>query len=154
MANPFIVASRHDLPLRSSPIEPSWIKGGNPEARSAEIARSQDGTATTLVWECTPGQFDWFYDFDESIHIVSGAIVVSADGMEPTRFGPGDVIFFAKGAHAHWTVEEGPQGRRSATRCSPASSGSRSGSCPRSGGRCCPSRQPAAGALLAAPASA
>lgn len=106
MANPFIVASRHDLALRPSPIEPSWIKEGNPEAKSAEIARSKDGTASTLVWECTPGRFDWFYDLDELIHLVSGSIVVSADGMEPTRFGAGDVLFFAKGAHAHWVVEE------------------------------------------------
>lgn len=152
MANPLIVASRHDLPLRPSPIEPSWIKEGAPDARSAEIARSRDGTASTLVWECTPGRFDWFYDLDESIHIVSGSIVVSADGMEPTRFGPGDVLFFAKGAHAHWIVEERVRKVAFCHQVQPRAVGLALRIVSKLKRTLFPSRQPATGGLLAASA--
>jgi uncharacterized protein len=31
--------------------------------------------------------------------------VVENDAMGPTRYGPGDVIFFKDGAHAKWHVE-------------------------------------------------
>ena len=37
--------------------------------------------------------------------ILEGAIVIESDGMPPTRYGPGDVIFFRQGAHAKWQVE-------------------------------------------------
>jgi hypothetical protein len=31
--------------------------------------------------------------------------VLENDSMSPTRYGPGDVIFFRHGAHARWHVE-------------------------------------------------
>jgi hypothetical protein len=42
--------------LKPSPIEPSWIIEGNPEARSRPLSTSADGAATTLIWSCTEGK--------------------------------------------------------------------------------------------------
>jgi len=105
MAASLILPSTTDIELRSAPIEPSWIIEGNPIARNALLSRSEDGTASTIVWECSEGKFNWYYDIDETIHILEGSIVLESDTMKPTRFGPGDVVFFKKGAHAKWHVQ-------------------------------------------------
>ena len=91
--------------LTPRPIEPSWIIEGNPVAHGCNLSTSADGSASTIVWECSEGKFNWFYDFDETILILEGSIVLENDTMPPTRYGPGDVIFFKNGAHARWHVE-------------------------------------------------
>jgi len=91
--------------LSPRPIEPSWIIEGNPVAHASVLSKSADGMASTLVWQCSEGKFNWYYDFDETILILEGAIVLENDSMNPTRYGPGDVIFFKDGAHARWHVE-------------------------------------------------
>ena len=91
--------------LTPRPIEPSWIIEGNPVAQFCMLSKSADGLATTIVWECSEGRFNWYYDFDETILILEGSIVLENDTMRPTRYGPGDVIFFRNGAHARWHVE-------------------------------------------------
>jgi hypothetical protein len=58
-----------------------------------------------MVWQCSEGRFNWYYDFDETILILEGSIVLENDTMGPTRYGPGDVIFFKDGAHSKWHVE-------------------------------------------------
>jgi uncharacterized protein len=91
--------------LTPSPIEPSWIIEGNPVAQACVLSKSADGLAFTMVWECSEGKFNWYYDFDETILILEGAIVLESDTMRPTRYGPGDVVFFRNGAHARWQVD-------------------------------------------------
>jgi uncharacterized protein len=91
--------------LMPRPIEPSWIIEGNPVAQCSVLSKSADGLASTMVWQCSEGKFNWYYDFDETILILEGAIVVESDTMAPTRYGPGDLIFFRDGAHAKWHVE-------------------------------------------------
>ena len=91
--------------LEPRPIEPSWIIEGSPVAQSCVLSKSADGLATTIVWECSEGRFNWYYDFDETILILEGSIVLENDTMRPTRYGKGDVIFFRNGAHARWYVE-------------------------------------------------
>jgi uncharacterized protein len=91
--------------LTPSPIEPSWIIEGNPVAQSSLLSTSADRQAWTVVWQCSEGKFNWYYDLDETILILEGAIVLENDAMRPTRYGPGEVIFFKKGAHAKWHVE-------------------------------------------------
>jgi hypothetical protein len=87
------------------PIEPSWVMEGDPVAQGALLSKSADGLAWTVVWECSEGTFRWYYDFDETLMILEGSIVIESDGMPPTRYGPGDVIFFRQGANAKWHVE-------------------------------------------------
>lgn len=91
--------------LQPSPIEPSWIIEGNPEARSSQLSSSACGTAKTVIWSCTEGKFNWYYDVDETIMILEGSIVLESDGMSQRRYGVGDVIFFRRGARAKWHVE-------------------------------------------------
>ena len=91
--------------LTPSPIEATWIIEGNPVAQSHLLSKSADGLAITMVWECSEGRFNWYYDFDETVLILEGSIVLESDTMAATRYGPGDVIFFKDGAHARWHVE-------------------------------------------------
>jgi uncharacterized protein len=105
MPNTFIECSHSNVDLKPSPIEPSWILEGNPEACSHQLSASWDGLAHTLIWSCTEGKFNWYYDFDETIMIIEGSIVLESEGAPPKRYGAGDVIFFRNGAHAKWHVE-------------------------------------------------
>ena len=91
--------------LKTSPIASSWIIAGNPVAQSTVLSKSADGLAWTMVWQCTEGKFNWYYDLDETILILEGSIVLESATMPPTRYGPGDVVLFRNGAHAIWHVE-------------------------------------------------
>lgn len=91
--------------LKPCPIAPSWIIEGKPQARSRLLSTSACYTASTLIWSCTEGRFNWYYDLDETIMILEGSIVLESADLPPKRYGVGDVIFFRKGAHARWHVE-------------------------------------------------
>ena len=105
MSRALIEIAKLTVDLTPRPIEPSWIIEGRPDARWCVLSKSADGLASTMVWHCTAGKFNWYYDFDETILILDGGIVLESDTMPPTRYGPGDVIFFKDGAHARWHVE-------------------------------------------------
>ena len=93
------------LELKSAPINPAWVTEGNPVARAAELNRSADQTAFTVVWDCSKGKFTWTYHLDETICILEGSIILSDSFNAPRRLGPGDVVFFPKGSKVHWEVE-------------------------------------------------
>ena len=105
MSRALIEIAKTTVDLTPRPIEPSWIIEGKPDATWCVLSKSADGLASTMVWHCTAGKFNWYYDFDETILILEGGIVLESDTMAPTRYGPGDVIFFKDGAHARWHVE-------------------------------------------------
>jgi uncharacterized protein len=105
MSRLLIEAANLAVNLTPRPIEPSWIIEGNPTAQCCLLSKSADGLASTMIWQCSEGKFNWYYDFDETILILEGSIVLENDAMRPTRYGPGDVIFFKDGAHARWHVE-------------------------------------------------
>jgi uncharacterized cupin superfamily protein len=93
------------LPLGSCPIRPAWILEGSPVARNKMIAGSADGTASTLMWDCTAGRFNWHYDIDETICVVEGSVTVR-DHIGATRtLAAGDTAFFPAGSSAEWTVD-------------------------------------------------
>ena len=105
MSRALIETTNLTVNLTPRPIEPSWIIEGNPQAQWCVLSKSADGLASTMVWECSEGKFNWYYDFDETILILEGSIVVESDTMPATRYVAGDVIFFRDGAHARWHVE-------------------------------------------------
>jgi uncharacterized cupin superfamily protein len=105
MSSTLIEIAKTTVDLTPRPIEPSWIIEGKPDATWCVLSQSADGLASTMVWHCTAGKFNWYYDFDETILILEGGIVLESDTMPPTRYGPGDVIFFKDGAHARWRIE-------------------------------------------------
>src|ERR1700746_1762009 len=98
---PLIESGHCNVDLKPSPIEPSWIIEGNPEACSHLLSSSACNTAWTFIWSCTEGKFNWYYDLDETIVILEGSVVLESDGMPPKRYGVGDVIFFRDGGHAN-----------------------------------------------------
>jgi uncharacterized cupin superfamily protein len=100
-----VLAARTTVDLTPAPIPRSWIISGDPVAKNSVLFKSADGVASTIVWECSAGEFNWYYDFDETVYILEGAIVIESDAMKPTRFGPGDVVFFKHGSKARWRVE-------------------------------------------------
>lgn len=96
-------ASLGDVSLEPAPIRPEWILHGQPVARSRELSRAPDGTAMTLLWDCTPGAFRWFFGGDETVHILEGEVVVE-DGEGVRTLRAGDVALFPAGTWATWTV--------------------------------------------------
>jgi len=105
MSRSLIETTNLVVQLTPRPIESSWIIEGNPRAECSVLSKSADGLASTMVWECSAGKFNWYYDFDETILILEGSIVLESDTMPPTRYSAGDVVFFKDGAHARWHVE-------------------------------------------------
>jgi uncharacterized protein len=101
-----VETSHCNVDLKPSPIEPSWIIAGNPEAHAHMLWSSSDGAAKTFIWSCTRGKFDWYYDWDETMMILEGSIVLESEGMPSKRYGVGDAVFFREGAHAKWQVED------------------------------------------------
>jgi uncharacterized cupin superfamily protein len=94
-----------EVSLNPSPIHPGWILEGNPLARNKVLSSSADGTASTLIWDCTAGRFNWFYDVDETIYVIEGGVVLREHGGAARRLSAGDTIFFPAGARAEWHVE-------------------------------------------------
>ena len=89
----------------SSPINASWILEGAPMARTQLLSASADGTSLTCYWDCTAGRFNWFYAFDETLHILEGDFTLKDLLSGTTRqVVAGDIVYFQQGAQAEWTV--------------------------------------------------
>ena len=58
------------------PIAADWILEGKPIARIEHLSSSADSTASTYFWDCTAGRFNWFYSFDETLHILEGSVAL------------------------------------------------------------------------------
>lgn len=92
------------LEPKDAPIEPSWILSGDPKARSALHSISEDGAATTTVWDCTAGSFRWHFGWDETVLILEGSVDVTAEDGSRRTLAAGDVAFFAAGTTAVWEI--------------------------------------------------
>ena len=87
------------------PIAADWVLEGKPVARIEHLSSSADGTASTYFWDCTAGRFNWFYSFDETLHILEGSVELKDSAGMTRRVVAGDTIFFPTGSQAEWTVE-------------------------------------------------
>ena len=92
--------------LNRTAINPNWVLEGNPVSHNKLLSTSADGTASTLFWDCTAGRFNWFYDVDETVYVLEGAVTIKNQQGLARRVSAGDWIFFPKGSHAEWTVHE------------------------------------------------
>ena len=104
MSQPVAFAMPADAELDPSPIHPSWILEGTPQARSTRLTRSADRTASVYAWSCTAGRFRWYYELDEFLHIVSGEVFVTNENGDVRRLGPGDLAYFPAGSTSLWYV--------------------------------------------------
>jgi len=97
-------AETADLQGPATPLPQSQVLEGKPETRSRELARSNDKTFYTMIWDCTAGRFNWDYNKDESLVVLTGEAFISYAGGEERRIGPGDTVFFPAGTSACWRV--------------------------------------------------
>ena len=88
------------------PINSAWVLEGNPTTNAKVISRSSDGTARTLVWDCSAGRFNWFYDIDETVYVLEGSAHIKNASGETTLVSAGDTILFRAGSRAEWTVDQ------------------------------------------------
>lgn len=88
-----------------NPINSAWILDGQPQARIELLSSSADGTASTYFWDCTAGRFNWFYSFDETLHILEGEVTLKDPAGQSYRVASGDIVFFPAGSNAEWTVD-------------------------------------------------
>lgn len=93
--------SRTDL--SPMPINPAWIRDGNPVARSLTLGRSPDSLVSTGLWDCTAGTFVWVFQRDEIAHIIEGEARVR-DGDTTHVLVPGRVAYFPSGLTTVWEV--------------------------------------------------
>jgi len=87
------------------PIQPDWILEGAPVARVEHLSTSADGTASTYFWDCTAGRFNWYYSFDETLHILEGSVTLKDPEGNSGRGAAGDIGYFPGGSGAEWTVD-------------------------------------------------
>lgn len=90
----------------ANPINTAWILDGSPVARVELLSSSADGTASTYFWDCTAGRFNWFYSFDETFHVLEGAVTLKYPSGASRRVSAGDTVFFPTGTTAEWIVDD------------------------------------------------
>ncbi|HXW70888.1 MAG TPA: cupin domain-containing protein [Methylocella sp.] len=101
-----IIAAPGSAEFRLSPIPSDWIISGEPEARCTELARSRDQTTYLVAWECTPGQFHWYYDQDEIAVIHTGELFIRSNECDERRVTAGDIVYFRAGTSYTWRVTQ------------------------------------------------
>ncbi len=92
--------------LGPAPIRAAWILEGEPVARNKLLSRSADGTASTYIWDCTAGKFNWHYEVDETLYVVEGRVIIKDQIGNSQTLEAGDTAFFPRGSKAEWTVDE------------------------------------------------
>jgi len=99
-----LIAAATTADLNATPITRDCILDGKPETKSKELARSHDRTSYAMVWDCTAGRFNWHYNKDETLVVISGEAFISDHDGGERRIGPGDIVFFQAGTSAAWRV--------------------------------------------------
>ncbi|MFO1115050.1 MAG: cupin domain-containing protein [Beijerinckiaceae bacterium] len=104
MSERSIFISSTEVPLLDAPIQPDWIVSGSPRARMAELSRSRDGAAVSVIWDFTAGEFDWRFDVDEWVQIVEGSAEIRDDDGNWRTLAPSSVVLFRAGVVSRWRV--------------------------------------------------
>lgn len=92
--------------LVESPINPTWVLSGAPEARVKHLA-SNLGRTQVALWDCTAGSFRWqFGPCDETVHILEGSVRVQNDDGTERVLRPGDAALFKAGSASHWVIDD------------------------------------------------
>ena len=104
MPAPIVIAATAIAELQPCPITPGWVLSGTPEARAQVLVVSKDRTTRNLVWDCTPGRFNWQYFQDETVYIISGEVFITDESGSERRLGAGDMALFPAGSSCTWRV--------------------------------------------------
>ena len=106
MSLPILTETAATSALKDAPLPPGWITSGTPVTRSKSVLRSRDFMESVMVWDCSPGQFTWHYNKDETFVVISGEAFITNERGEERRIGPGDFAFFPAGCSANWRVTQ------------------------------------------------
>jgi len=106
MSNSIVIAATAATELYPAPITPGWILSGTPQAQNKMLASSQDRSSYIMVWECTPGRFNWHYSEGETVVIISGEVFITTEKGEERRLGQGDMGFFPAGSSCTWCIND------------------------------------------------
>ena len=100
-----VAANSDHMVLEPAPINPEWIIRGTPVARMSKHSASVDEAGLTALWDCTAGEFRWYFGWDETVYILEGEVhVTDADGGTLT-LRIGDVAYFRAGTWATWKID-------------------------------------------------
>lgn len=91
--------------LSPAPIRAEWILEGTPVASNKLLSSSADGKASTFIWACTAGRFNWHYDSDETVYVLEGSVIIKDPAGTRRRLVAGDTVYFPAGSRAEWTIE-------------------------------------------------
>jgi hypothetical protein len=97
-------ATDNPYELQPDPIPRAWILEGDPIARRKLLVGSSDNMASTHMWDCTGGRFDWCYGSDEIIYVLEGSVLVEDEAGVTRQLAAGDTFLFPAGSRFHWTV--------------------------------------------------
>lgn len=100
-----VAASEADLELQPAPINPDWVVTGQPFARLAEHSKGSDDAAATAIWDCTAGEFRWFFGWDETVMILEGGVTVTDENGTVKELRTGDIAYFKGGTWATWRID-------------------------------------------------
>jgi uncharacterized cupin superfamily protein len=103
-SRPIEICGGAGLDLAPDTINPDWVLEGDPKIRCSWWSGGSDGVDNNYVWDCTSGRFRWYFGCDETVHIISGEVEVSCDGVAPTWLRAGDSALFRAGSWATWHV--------------------------------------------------
>ncbi len=92
------------LGLAAAPIPRAWIREGNPVARDKHLAGGSGRLPSTIMWDCTAGRFDWFYEAEEVAHVLEGCVIIEDAAGVRHRLQTGDTFLFPTGSRYLWTV--------------------------------------------------
>lgn len=87
-------------------IPASDVRSGIPVMRSQEHSTTVDGSAWTVVWDCTRSAFDWHYDVDEVVVILEGSVRVTDRNGTTHTLKVGDAGYFPAGTSWFWEVDD------------------------------------------------
>ncbi len=90
--------------LVPAPIPRSWVLEGNPIARDKLLTGGVDRLPSTLMWDCTAGRFNWFYEDEEVAHVLEGSVVIEDAAGVRQWLQAGDTFLFPAGSQYQWTV--------------------------------------------------
>lgn len=87
------------------PLTDEDVVSGTPEAAAAVLWQAPDGAITGL-FSCTQGAFRYAFASQESMHVLSGRVIVSPDGGDPVELVAGDTLVLPAGTAAVFDVRE------------------------------------------------
>lgn len=100
-----VAANSDHMVLEPAPINPEWIIRGTPVARMSKHSASVDEAGLTALWDCTAGEFRWYFGWDETVVIQDGEVHVTSEDGSQRLLRAGDIAYFRGKTWATWRVD-------------------------------------------------